>query len=159
MTIVKELNELAEKMTGTNPRATTDKQALDYIEQNYTQGGGSGGAGVVDITLDSGFFQRYLADDTKYGQLIVVENEQDIEDIQQIIDTYNNSNSIIRVKLLVYGIMETLIYPNFIKTDDDTAFLATMITQNGQIYVIMVAPTDEGSRFMLMPNMFQLGLR
>ena len=37
-TIVKELNELAEKMTGTNPRATTDAQAWDYIEQNYNGG-------------------------------------------------------------------------------------------------------------------------
>lgn len=38
MTIVKELNELAKKMTGTNPKARTDAQALDYIEQHY-QGG------------------------------------------------------------------------------------------------------------------------
>ena len=35
MTIVKELNELAEKMTGVNPRATTDAQAMDFIEQHY----------------------------------------------------------------------------------------------------------------------------
>lgn len=38
MTIVKELNELAEKMTGVNPKATTDAQAMNYIEQHY-QGG------------------------------------------------------------------------------------------------------------------------
>lgn len=41
MTIVKELNELAEKMTGENPRATTDAQAWNYIEQNYQGGGGT----------------------------------------------------------------------------------------------------------------------
>lgn len=35
MTIVNELNELAEKMTGVNPKATTDKQALDYIADYY----------------------------------------------------------------------------------------------------------------------------
>ena len=38
MTIVKELNELAYKMTGVNPKAKTDQQALNYIEQHY-QGG------------------------------------------------------------------------------------------------------------------------
>ena len=41
MSKVKELNELAEKMTGKNPNAKTIGQALDYIEQNYTSGGGS----------------------------------------------------------------------------------------------------------------------
>ena len=35
MTIVKELNKLAEKITGTNPKATTDKKALDYIADYY----------------------------------------------------------------------------------------------------------------------------
>lgn len=38
MTIVKELNELAKKMTGVNPKAKTDAQALNYIEQNYNGG-------------------------------------------------------------------------------------------------------------------------
>ena len=38
MTVVKELNELAYKMTGVNPKAKTDQQALNYIEQHY-QGG------------------------------------------------------------------------------------------------------------------------
>ena len=40
MTIVKELNDLAEKMTGTNPNKKTIAKVLDYIEQNYTAGGG-----------------------------------------------------------------------------------------------------------------------
>lgn len=40
---VDELNELAKKMTGTNPKARTDAEALNYIEQNYTPGGGGGG--------------------------------------------------------------------------------------------------------------------
>lgn len=66
---VDELNELAKKMTGTNPKARTDAEALNYIEQNYTPGGGGGGgcdcpiyfidstietvgAGSIKITLD-----------------------------------------------------------------------------------------------------------
>ena len=45
MTIVKELNDLAEKMTGTNPNKKTIAKVLDYIEQNYTAGEGSGSGG------------------------------------------------------------------------------------------------------------------
>lgn len=41
MSIVKELNELAKKMTGENPKKKTIGNALDYIEQNYTSGSGS----------------------------------------------------------------------------------------------------------------------
>lgn len=40
MSIVKELNELAERMTGENPKKKTIGKALDYIEQNYSTGGG-----------------------------------------------------------------------------------------------------------------------
>lgn len=59
MTIVKELNDLAEKMTGTNPNKKTIAKVLDYIEQNYTAGGGSSSGGEsstnefrVDITYE-----------------------------------------------------------------------------------------------------------
>lgn len=45
MSIVKELNDLAEKMTGTNPNKKTIAKVLDYIEQNYTADGGSGSGG------------------------------------------------------------------------------------------------------------------
>lgn len=45
MSIVKELNELAEKITGENPKEKTIGKSLDYIEQNYTAGGGSGSGG------------------------------------------------------------------------------------------------------------------
>jgi len=40
MTIVKELNNLSEKVVGKNPKATTDAQAVKYIADNYTGGGG-----------------------------------------------------------------------------------------------------------------------
>ena len=43
MSIVKELNDLAEKMTGENPKNKTIGKALDYIEQNYSTGGGGSG--------------------------------------------------------------------------------------------------------------------
>lgn len=73
MTIVKELNELAEKMTGTNPRATTDAQAMDFIEQHYQNGGGgdtpSGGGSeplVFDISNGVNAFYDNDEADTEY---------------------------------------------------------------------------------------------
>lgn len=61
MTIVKELNDLAEKMTGTNPNKKTIAKVLDYIEQNYTADGGSGSGGEsstnefrIDLEYDGG---------------------------------------------------------------------------------------------------------
>lgn len=54
---VDELNDLAEKMTGENPKARTDAEALNYIEQNY-QGGGSSGGGATHILDFTEFFNR-----------------------------------------------------------------------------------------------------
>ncbi len=51
MSIVKELNELAEKMTGENPKKKTIGKVLDYIEQNYTSGSGSS-SNVYEINYD-----------------------------------------------------------------------------------------------------------
>lgn len=59
-TIVNELNELAYKMTGVNPKATTDAGALNYIEQNYSGGGSSGNeAIIIDISdLDGAYYDN-----------------------------------------------------------------------------------------------------
>lgn len=56
-TIVNELNELAYKMTGVNPKATTDAGALNYIEQNY-QGGGSGGSDTIYLEIPDSVWQK-----------------------------------------------------------------------------------------------------
>lgn len=37
MSVIKELNRLAEKVTGVNPKAKTDKQALDFIITTLSQ--------------------------------------------------------------------------------------------------------------------------
>ena len=51
---VDELNDLAEKMYGVNPKARTDAEALNYIEQHYTGGGSSGGdINILKITIPS----------------------------------------------------------------------------------------------------------
>lgn len=65
MTIVTQLNELAEKMTGTNPKATTDEMALDYIERNYN--GGSGG-GAVTIDIGQAYGKMLEDSETNYAQ-------------------------------------------------------------------------------------------
>lgn len=46
---VDELNELAKKITGTNPKSKTTAQALNYIEQNYSGGGGSQGGSQMEV--------------------------------------------------------------------------------------------------------------
>jgi len=113
MTIVKELNELAERMTGTNPKATTDAQAMNYIEQNYNGGGSGGGnANIVNIDLDDGFLQRYFMDTSKYGQLISITNENDLATIQEMLQYANQyTNTIFRItintgdgKQMIYGL-------------------------------------------------------
>lgn len=65
MSIVKELNELAEKITGENPKEKTIGKSLDYIEQNYTDGGGSSAESdffIVNGTTNDG--QNYTIDKT-----------------------------------------------------------------------------------------------
>lgn len=65
MTIVKELNDLAEKMTGTNPNKKTIAKVLDYIEQNYTAGGGSStGSNVFIVTGSTTDYIHYTIDKT-----------------------------------------------------------------------------------------------
>ena len=110
-TIVKELNELAEKMTGTNPKATTDAQAWDYIEQNYN--GGSVPSNVITtdnigtyaITTENAntngivtknnlvydeiiplmFINQVLVKGTSY----LIDDETTIENLNVIMGTYN----------------------------------------------------------------------
>lgn len=90
MTIVKELNELAERMTGTNPKATTDAQAMNYIEQNYS--GGSGGVGVVEIKFENEFLDRIDESTNK------ITNEQDIATLNSMKEAILQ-NKILRVDL------------------------------------------------------------
>lgn len=53
MSVVKELNELGEKLTGTNPKKKVIGEAIDYIEQNYTSGGG-GSSTESDVFVVTG---------------------------------------------------------------------------------------------------------
>ena len=73
MTIVTQLNELAEKMTGTNPKATTDEVALDFIERNYN-GGGSGGGNTEIIEIDdiNWEYGASIEDEAKIQQVIAL---------------------------------------------------------------------------------------
>lgn len=66
MTIVKELNDLAEKMTGTNPNKKTIAKVLDYIEQNYTAGGGSSSGGESSAESDIFIVRESTSDGTNY---------------------------------------------------------------------------------------------
>lgn len=79
MTIVKELNDLAEKMTGTNPNKKTIAKVLDYIEQNYTAGGGSGSGGSsaesdIFIVRGSTSDNIHYTTDKTYEELVEAKN-------------------------------------------------------------------------------------
>lgn len=61
MGILKELNDLAKVITGTNPNKKEIAKALDYIEQNYTSGGGgSTDEFRVDIEYDEATGYEYV---------------------------------------------------------------------------------------------------
>lgn len=68
MTIVKELNNLAEKITGDNPKARTDAQAVKYISDNYSGGGGDSDSEplVLDIVNAINAFYDNNEADTEY---------------------------------------------------------------------------------------------
>lgn len=92
---VDELNELAYKMTGVNPKATTDAGALNYIEQNY-QGGGSGGEVeeiILDISTDASDFDNLVGKDT------LIEDETFYLELDALIEkVYSGKN--VRVMLV-----------------------------------------------------------
>lgn len=101
MTIVKELNELAEKIIGENPRATTDAQAMNYIEQNYN-GGSSSGGNVVEKDIPTDFVQRYLSDPTKFNQQVTITNSDDLEFLSELENEVKSTNKAV-VKLGLNG--------------------------------------------------------
>lgn len=65
MGILKQINELAEKITGTNPNKKEIAKALDYIEQGYTAGGG-GSSAESDLFVITGTYNEgtYTIDKT-----------------------------------------------------------------------------------------------
>lgn len=64
MNIVKELNNLSEKVTGTNPKAKIDAEAVKYIADNYS----GGGSDAVLLTLEGAEYGQ-LTDETLVSQL------------------------------------------------------------------------------------------
>ena len=94
MTIVTQLNELAEKMTGTNPRATTDEMALDYIERNYSGGSGGGNELVIEIpsSIQVGYEQIIVSSESTGDNLKLYNS------IKQVLESDKILDSVIRVK-------------------------------------------------------------
>lgn len=64
MGILKELNDLAKVITGTNPNKKEIAKALDYIEQNYTNGGGGSTGSNVFIVAGTDNGGTYTIDKT-----------------------------------------------------------------------------------------------
>lgn len=144
MTIVKELNELAKKMTGTNPKATTDAQAMDFIEQNYQNDGGN----EIDLYIDLNFINRYISGAIS-GNYITIENEEDLAKAQAIESAVNKNN---KTKVNIhfdnqgsvynfYGMVSTIdgkfdsLTIEYKDTSTSTNVLMTIISSNGQLMV------------------------
>ena len=81
MNTVKELNKLAEKMVGENPKSRLDAEAIKYIQDNYEGGGSSSSKFDYIITFNTVF----TAD----------ENEHEITDssILAVLNAIKNDNS------------------------------------------------------------------
>lgn len=73
MTVVKELNELAKKMTGVNPGAKTDAQALNYIEQHYEGGDTPTPQSKYDYIIPSGIYDDVSGEITNQDVIAVLE--------------------------------------------------------------------------------------
>lgn len=155
MTIVKELNELAKKMTGTNPKARTDAQALDYIEQNFS-GGGSGGGSVKTFTLPTTFLLSYFADPTKYGQDIDITDESEIALYEQIRQAFEeDDNQLVKVYLNVNNVTFETFLNKMIWNGEYYGFYATFIYW-GKVYTIEMDYFSSNNGYTIIPNVYDI---
>jgi len=78
MTIVKELNNLSEKVTGKNAKAYTDAQAVKFIADNY-EGGGAKTPIVLDLTTQYNDYitERVPDSKTSWGYEITPDSDLD----------------------------------------------------------------------------------
>ena len=127
MTVVTQLNELAKKMTGVDPKATTDEVALDFIEQNFNGGGDTG-----TITLHF----------NEYGQVVDEDNLQKLSIIKKCMD----ENKAVNATLLYDDGMYNLCYPKvFYKYEDDTIVYELVFWSLGEDLII--SGLDEQGEF------------
>lgn len=144
---VDELNELAEKITGTNPGATTTAQALNYIEQNYN----SNNAYYLDVDL--GMQYRYFGDATKYGTTITITNEDDIAKLVELEKQVNNGNTNI---LINYN---NWIISSYLGLNDDKFYgiQANVIDINNlRAFCFIIKKTSNDGEYQIVANVFTL---
>lgn len=138
-TIVNELNELAYKMTGVNPKATTDAGALNYIEQNY-QGGGSSGSDTIVLNLgnliegyeklgqvgfiDAGQVQFVNVNISSYvedfASVDVTITQDQINNIEATLKEIRNSNEVKNIIIIGNNEYENIQQPARIRKLDET---------------------------------------
>ena len=139
MTVVKELNELAYKMTGKNPRAKTDQQALNYIEQNYKGGDTPSPSNIKNYFIDFDNFYLWsestsyrgdITDSEIVGQLNEIANNIKNGEIADVYIKYNTGSSeiyahTVRVEYysgtvyLVFVVTFDICYGNWIGINED----------------------------------------
>ena len=131
MTIVKELNDLAEKMTGTNPNKKTIAKVLDYIEQNYTAGGGSSSGG--ESSAESDIF--IVNGSTSDGQNYTIDKTY-----QEISEAYSQN------KLLLLSTQSFKVFLNYTYDETSNSFVFNgkdlLVYENSLIVLSMKITSD-----------------
>lgn len=116
---VDELNELAEKMTGTNPKANTTSEVLNYIEQNYS--GGSGNSNIVVLEFD-----------LENNSINLTPSQFDFSKIYAVVVNFKSGNdtrySLMYAKSAVIGTSNSSII--FKGPEEDTSFVASSMDSN-----------------------------
>ena len=132
MTIVKELNDLAEKMTGTNPNKKTIAKVLDYIEQNYTAGGGSSSGG--ESSAESDIF--IVNGSTSDGQNYTIDKTY-----QEISEAYSQN------KLLLLSTQSFKVFLNYTYDETSSSFVFNgkdlLVYENSLIVLSMQITSDD----------------
>lgn len=143
MSIVKELNELAEKMTGENPKNKTIGKALDYIEQNYSTGGG--GSGETTDVYYINYEIEYNRSTNTYTATCDKTYSQLNEEINEFFDEHY-PNIHIRTKITENGETRVASHESGITTDSATPTPDSFFIMSADIN-FHVVPSPDGIGF------------
>lgn len=150
MTIVKELNDLSEKLTGVNAKATTDAQAVKFINNNYT-------GSKVEVDLDDLFIYRYYGDPSKIGTQIEVTNEEDISKLDKIKLAVNQNNYVeVIVNYITSSGNEWKFKPTISVEDNEFAGMELMVNNVSQQRQYYMSIMKDNEVYTITPHLFEL---
>ena len=151
MTIVKELNDLSEKLTGVNAKATTDAMVIKYINDNYT------GGNKVEVDIDDAFIYRYYEDTSKIGIAMDITNEEDIAKLDKIKNAINNNNYTEVIVNYITGAGNKWKFKPLVSVKDNEFVGIELMVNNAsqsRQYYIAIMEGNEG--YIIIPYLFEL---